>query len=101
MSFYTFDKNLDLIKEKKEKIFFKNQKKSQKNSFFTLAKYASIGYYFITPLLIGVFLGLFLENLLNKNKIFFIMGFSIGFIGLIFNFIKILKDIKKDDRDNS
>lgn len=80
-NYYSFDKNLSLkIKtSEKEKVNKKNSKR-----YLLLAKYANIGYYLLTPLLIGVFLGLYL------NKV--VIGILLGFVATIYNLFHIIKE---------
>lgn len=55
--FYTFDKNLKLRATKnlnQENKAIKNRRLNEKEKYH-LAKYFSIGYYLLTPLLVGVF----------------------------------------------
>ncbi|GAB4219460.1 MAG: hypothetical protein Fur009_5740 [Candidatus Microgenomates bacterium] len=95
--FYSFDKNLNLKLEKKDEIFFK---KNQKNDFLSLAKYSSLGYYLIVPILLGIFFGFLFDFLLKTKKIFFIIGFLSGILGTFYNLKKIYLDVKNDRRNN-
>ena len=81
-----FDKNFNLhnVSGPKKKII--------KSDNFLLAKNLNLGYYLVTPMIFGVFLGLFFDNLLKTGKIFFIIFFSIGIIGTFYNLYKIYKD---------
>lgn len=81
-----FDKNFNLHQ------IPKSEKKAVKHRNFDLAKNLNLGYYLITPIIAGVFLGLFLDKLLKTGKIFFIMLFSVGIIGTFYNLYKIYKD---------
>jgi F0F1-type ATP synthase assembly protein I len=86
-----FDKNFNLhhISEPKKKTIKVN------NSL--LAKNLNLGYYLVTPIIFGVFFGLFLDNRLKTKKLFFIIFFSLGIIGTFYNLYKIYKD----DRESS
>lgn len=56
----------------------------------------NLGYYLITPLLIGVFLGLMIgEKFHMKEKGAFI-GIILGLVGTIYNLIKIVKSNARD-----
>lgn len=81
-----FDKNFNLhhIVERRKKVV--------KNNNFILAKNLNLGYYLITPIITGVFLGLFLDGLLKTGRTFFIILFSLGIIGTFYNLYKIYKD---------
>lgn len=48
----------------------------------------NVGYYLITPLLIGVFLGLLIGHTL--------IGILLGTVGTVYNLIKILKENARD-----
>lgn len=63
-----------------------------KNRNFDLAKNLNLGYYLVTPIIFGVFLGLYLDNLLKTKKLFFIIFFSIGIACTFYNLYKIYKD---------
>lgn len=83
--YYVFDSNLNLKKLKNIKI---RPKKKVNN--FLLAKYSGIGYYLITPLLIGVFLGLYLDGRLGTHYLV-VIGITVGMIGSIYNLLRLLK----------
>ena len=57
-----------------------------------LAKYLNIGYYLITPLLLGVFFGLYIDKALKSDGKVLIISILIGFISTIFNLYKLVKD---------
>ena len=80
-----FDKNLDLKKTApKEKKVFK-----EKNNIL-LANYANIGYYLVTPLVVGVFLGLYLAGSTGE-KLWMIAGIVLGSLGTFYNLFKLIK----------
>jgi len=81
-----FDKNFNLHNVSRPK------KKIIKSDNFDLAKNLNLGYYLVTPMIFGIFFGLFLDNLLKTGKLFFIMFFLIGIIGTFYNLYKIYKD---------
>ena len=81
-----FDSNFNIHKVSGPK------KKVEKNNDFNIAKNINIGYYLITPMIFGIFFGLFLDKLLKTGKIFFIILFSVGIIGTFYNLYKIYKD---------
>ena len=76
--YFRFDKNLNL----KSSEIPRSKKPSQKNNL-ELAKYSNIGYYLITPLLIGVFLGLYFHSVL--------VGVVIGTVETFYNLFRLLK----------
>lgn len=57
-----------------------------------LAKSLNIGYYLITPLLVGVFLGLFLDDLFETNGIFVTSLIILGTISTFYNLYKLTKE---------
>ncbi|MGB9883339.1 MAG: AtpZ/AtpI family protein [Microgenomates group bacterium] len=91
--YFAFDKNLNLKQEN-----INEEKKYPKNiNYFALAKFSSFGYYLIVPIILGIFIGFLLDNLLKTKKIFFIMGFLIGIFGTFYNLKKIYTEIKNDN----
>jgi len=90
-SHFSIDKNFDLkittFKNNKKEIIVKNK----------LAKYMNVGYYLVTPLLLGVFFGLLFDNLLKTQKLFFIIFFSFGIIGTFYNLYKFYIDERKNN----
>lgn len=91
--FYRFDKNLEIVVEKN---FKKKNLKEEKTNFWQISRYLNIGYYLVFPLLLLVFLGLFLKNLLKMPKDFLIIFFLLGLIGTFYNLFKIYQDLKND-----
>jgi F0F1-type ATP synthase assembly protein I len=83
--YYTLDKNLNM----KLSVAPKPQVVKKKNKM-DLANYANIGYYLITPLLFGVFFGLYLDGRLGTNYLV-VIGIVIGSIGTFYNLFRILK----------
>ena len=84
--YYTFDKKLDL----KPSLEPTKRASKKKENNFLLAKYSNIGYYLLTPLLIGVFLGLYLDGRLGTHYLV-VIGIIIGSIGSFYNLFKIIK----------
>lgn len=83
--YFSFDKNLNL-----KQVPAVKKKEISKKINSLLANYASIGYYLVTPLLVGVFLGLYLEKATGKN-IFVIFGVIIGSTGTFYNLFRLIK----------
>ena len=54
--------------------------------------YLNVGYYIITPLLIGVFLGYVLDLWLRTKPLFVGVGIGLGTIACFYNLSKILKN---------
>lgn len=84
--YFSFDKSLNLKKSPP----FKPRKQDKPNNLL-LAKYFNIGYYLITPLIIGVFLGFFLSRV-TKIEGFVIAGIIIGAIGTFYNLFKLTQE---------
>jgi len=84
--YYSFDKNLNLKYEKGQK-----PRHPSGVGNFHLANYLNIGYYLITPILIGVFLGY-----ITKYFLFFII---LGTIGTFYNLIKIYINARDSHQD--
>lgn len=59
---------------------------------FDLAKYVGLGYHLVTPILIGVFLGLALDRLFHTKPLLFLLVFFIGVIVSFYNLIRLTKD---------
>ncbi|MGB4966196.1 MAG: AtpZ/AtpI family protein [Microgenomates group bacterium] len=58
----------------------------------TLAKSLNIGYYMLTPLLGGVFLGLLLDKYFKTKGIFVILFIVLGTISSFYNLYKLVKE---------
>lgn len=56
-----------------------------------LGSYMNLGFYIITPLLVGVFLGFWADNVLKTKPIVTLLGIVIGTIATFYNLIKIIK----------
>lgn len=90
-NYYSFDKNLNLkLGNFKDNKTSKNKSKSEISKNILLAKYSNIGYYLVTPILIGVFLGLYLDGRLGTNYLV-VIGIIIGSISTIYNLFRLLK----------
>lgn len=87
-NYYIFDRNFNLKLQKKS---FSREKKKSKLS---LVKYTDIGYYIITPLLVGVFLGLAIDKFLKTKSTFFLIFLFLGTVAVFYNMYKIYKDGK-------
>lgn len=87
-NYYILDKNLNIKKANNmsKKIETKNIKP------LPLANTLNIGYYLLTPILFGVFVGLMIDKWLKTNNLATIICIFIGLISSIYNLIKIVKD---------
>ncbi len=63
-----------------------------KNSNLALAKSLNIGYYLLTPLLAGVFLGLALDSWFNTKGVFVIILILLGTVGSFYNLYKLTQE---------
>lgn len=85
--YFSFDKNLNL----KESGPFPPKKGRQGANKFLLAKYFNIGYYLVTPLVIGVFLGFILRGI-TRVEGFVVGGIVFGAMGTFYNLFKLTKE---------
>lgn len=69
----------------------KDRKTDKINLKKILPVYFNLGFYLITPLLLGVFLGLYLDTRLNTKPIFVLVGIILGTLALFYNLFKIYK----------
>ena len=79
-----FDKNFDI------KIISQPKNKTKKQSNFTLVNAGSVGYYIITPLVVGVFLGYTIDKKIGTNFLV-VLGIFLGAIGAFYNLFRLTK----------
>ncbi len=92
--FYTFDKNLKLRATKslnQEKKTGKNNSRLNEIEKYHLAKYFSIGYYLLTPLLVGVFSGLYIDKKFGF-RYFVLVGIAFGLVSTFYNLYRLTKN---------
>ena len=84
---FEFDQegNIKKIRAKNDKVLNDNNKVFDISSF-------SIGYYLVTPIIVGVFLGLGLDNWLNTKPVFFIIFLMFGTVASFYNIFKLTKE---------
>jgi len=70
----------------------KNINKKVKKSNFSVVNYINIGYYILTPLLVGVFLGLIIDRWLGLKGSFVILFIFFGTLAAFYNLYKIYKN---------
>jgi F0F1-type ATP synthase assembly protein I len=58
-------------------------------------EYFSLGFYLMTPLLLGVFIGFELDKRFNTKPTFVVVGIIGGTVGLVYNLWKLVRDINK------
>jgi len=78
------------IKEKEE-ILDNNKEKDKNKENILLARYANAGFYIITPLLLGVFIGIYLDRLFNTKPIFVLTLIILGTVASFYNIFKLVK----------
>lgn len=61
-------------------------------SNLVLAKSLNIGYYLLTPLLVGVFLGIALDKIFQTKGVFVISLIVLGAISSFYNLYKLTKE---------
>lgn len=61
---------------------------------FDVAKYISIGYYLVTPMLIGVIVGLYLDSQFKSKPLFIMIFLFLGIAGTFYNLYKVTKEIE-------
>lgn len=68
------------------------KRKEGQNSFIVLAKYSSVGYYLVTPLLLGVFFGLGIDKYLDSEPAFTLGGIILGSVGSFYSIYKLFAE---------
>lgn len=93
-NFFHIDDSLEIAKsypQKRDSIKKDAEKRLEDNN--TVAKFLNLGYYIITPLIVGIFFGLLLDKALNSTiyvKIFLFVGIA----GTFYNLIRIVRETK-------
>lgn len=64
-------------------------KKTRKSSF-DVGNYLNLGYYIITPLLLGLSIGILLDKWLKTEPVFILAGIVFGTISTFYNLIKLV-----------
>lgn len=67
-------------------------KKSRSKKFVLNPVYFNVGLYLIVPLLLGVFLGYYLDKRFHSKPIFTLVGILLGTISTFYNLWKLLKE---------
>ncbi len=84
---YQIDQNFN------KKILKKGIKKKQKNNnLISLAKSLNIGYYIISPIFLGILIGLFLDRFFKTSNFYLDLFFFIGIIGSFYNLFRLTKE---------
>lgn len=66
--------------------------KKTENNYLLLAKYANVGYYLVTPILVGVFLGLVIDSHFNTKPVFTFVLLLLGVVSTFYNLYKLTQD---------
>lgn len=83
------DKNFKLVNQTHHST---SQKDSKSYDYLMLAKYASMGYYVLTPILLGVFFGLGIDMYFNTRPKATVGMLVFGVIASFYNLYKIVRD---------
>lgn len=87
--FFTITDDLDVIKcETGEKKEDGNKRKIDR----LYEKYLNIGFYLITPLIFGVFFGLYLDSKFAVKPFFTLSGIGLGIVCTFYNLWKLTRD---------
>lgn len=73
--------------------------KEKKSDWFIDPTYLNLGFYLITPLVVGVFLGLYLDNKFRTKPAFTLLFILLGLISTFYNLFKILKNAQQRTGD--
>lgn len=87
MSEFTIGRDLN-IKPSQQR---RSKSKSNDKNLLLLAKYANVGYYLLTPILMGVFFGLLVDRFLHTKPTFTLVFLVFGFIATLYNLFKLTK----------
>lgn len=99
----TSEKDVVTMMAKKQKIFTvdtegnrkeitRTVKENKQEDYIALAKYSNIGYYLVTPLLLGVAAGIGLDNLLHTKPLFTVCLIFLGTIATFYNLYKLVNE---------
>lgn len=89
-SYYQIDRYFKLIKKSENK----SKKELRLKNNLKVANYFNIGYYLLTPIIIGIFIGKVVDNLLKTN-FFLLMMLILGITGTFYNLYKIYIDERR------
>lgn len=74
---------------------FKEKRSTGKKETFRLIDVTNLGMYLTVPLLVGIGTGIVFDNKLGTKPLGVICGLLLGFVGSLFNLIKIVKQFSK------
>ncbi|MGB9707338.1 MAG: AtpZ/AtpI family protein [Microgenomates group bacterium] len=86
-------KNIYQIDKKFNKIILKKDAKRTKNQIdiISLAKSLNFGYYIITPIFLGIFFGLLMDNFFKTGEFYLKLFLFVGIISSFYNFWRFIK----------
>jgi len=87
--FYSVGKNFKIHEDVKDGT---NGQKDDSDAMIALAKYSSLGYYLVTPLLLGVFFGVLVDKALHIAPSGVICGVLLGTIATFYNLYRLTKE---------
>ena len=79
-----------IIKEVENPGQFKTKKRNTDDKLL-LARSLNLGYYLIIPLLLGLFLGIWLDKLFSSQPFFLLLLFALGVVSSFYNLWKVVK----------
>ena len=85
-----FDKT-GKIKET-DKLGFVKIKIKKKGDWIKDISIMNVGYYIITPIILGVFCGILIDNYFNTKPMFFLILLLFGTIGGFYNLFRLIKN---------
>lgn len=89
------DKNKDIsIIDEEGQVIKENfrTKRPIKESNFRYTEYLNLGFYLAAPILVGVFLGVYMDKWLNTKPVFVLVLLFLGTIASFYNLIKLTKN---------
>lgn len=69
--------------------------KSAKVDYVLLAKYSSVGYYLVVPMLLCLGVGIFIDKIFDSSPVGTLSLIIFGFVASIFNMHKLIEESKK------
>ena len=86
-NYFEIDKHGDLKKTSQD---LKRKSKTKKN-FFTDSVYMNIGYNLVTPILLGVIIGLALDSRFHSKPVFTVFFIFLGTVSSFYNLFRLIK----------
>jgi len=86
------DEDLKKLKFHSSQVVLNSQNKEKNN--FLLAFSFNVGYYLLTPLILGVIVGLFIDNKFKTKPWFTLVFILFGLLASLYNLLRITKEVK-------